>query len=121
MSSLAISPDKGEFKKYDYAPLLPAAVIFIILFSETIRFHHYQRFRSRTWFMSLFYLGGLCKIVGYIGGAIPASEPYGNWTLGPDIMQSVLLLAAPALLSASIYMASGRIVFSIKGEDLLFI
>lgn len=36
-------------------------------------------------------------------------------------MQSVLLLVAPALLSASVYMELGRIVLWIRGEDLLFI
>ena len=36
-------------------------------------------------------------------------------------MQSLLLLVAPALLAASIYMELGRIVIMVKGEDRLFI
>jgi hypothetical protein len=45
-----------------------------------------------------------------------ATEPYGEWTLGPYIMQSILLLVAPALFAASIYMLLGRIVLLTEGE-----
>lgn len=41
--------------------------------------------------------------------------------MGPYIMQSVLLLVAPALFAASIYMELGRIVLMVDGERHLFI
>lgn len=40
-----------------------------------------------------------------------------NWTIGPYVMQSTLLLVAPAFFAASIYMQLGRIIILIKGEQ----
>jgi hypothetical protein len=50
-----------------------------------------------------------------------ATQDFGEYTLGPYIMQSVLLLVAPALFAASIYMELGRIVLMVDGERHLFI
>jgi hypothetical protein len=50
-----------------------------------------------------------------------ATETYPDYTLGPYILQSVLLLVAPALFAASIYMELGRIVLMVDGERSLFI
>lgn len=38
------------------------------------------------------------------------------WALGPYIVQSILLLVAPALLAASIYIILGRLVLLVNGE-----
>lgn len=38
------------------------------------------------------------------------------WALGPYIMQSLLLLVAPALFAASIYIILGRIILLVDGE-----
>jgi len=40
-----------------------------------------------------------------------------NWTLGPYVMQSTLLLIAPALFAASIYMELGRIIILVHAEQ----
>lgn len=53
--------------------------------------------------------------VGYIGRAMSSQESP-NWTLGPYIMQTLLLLVAPALYAASIYMELGRIIALTAGE-----
>ena len=53
--------------------------------------------------------------MGYIGRVLSSRESP-NWTLGPFIMQSLLLLLAPALYAASIYMVLGRIIELIDGE-----
>ena len=50
-----------------------------------------------------------------------AQQNPGPYTLSPYIMQSVLLLVAPALFAASIYMELGRIVLMVDGERSLFI
>ncbi len=44
-----------------------------------------------------------------------------NWTLGPYIQQTLLLLVAPALFAASIYMVLGRIILLTDGETHSFI
>lgn len=50
-----------------------------------------------------------------------ANENPGPYTLNPYIIQSVLLLVAPALFAASIYMELGRIVQMLEGDRALFI
>jgi hypothetical protein len=47
------------------------------------------------------------EIIGYIGRAVSAQDV---WALGPYIVQSLLLLLAPALFAATIYMTLGRII-----------
>lgn len=46
-----------------------------------------------------------------------AKEASGEWTTTPYIMQSLLLLLAPALFAASIYMVLGRIIRLTDGES----
>jgi hypothetical protein len=55
------------------------------------------------------------EAVGYIGRAMSAQQSP-NWTTGPYIIQSTLLLVAPALFAASIYMELGRLIVLVKGE-----
>lgn len=45
-----------------------------------------------------------------------AREEPGCWTRGPFIIQSLLILIAPALMAASIYMVLGRIILLTEGE-----
>lgn len=72
-----------DFKYYKYDPSMAAAIIFIIAFTLTTSLHFYQMFRTRTWFMTAFCIGGLFELVGYIGRAISAAQTSGEWTLGP--------------------------------------
>jgi hypothetical protein len=58
----------------------------------------------------------LVEVLGYIGRAQSAKQSP-NWTLGPYIMQSLLLLLAPTLFAASIYMILGRIIRLTEGEE----
>lgn len=50
-----------------------------------------------------------------------SSQQSPNWTLGPYVMQSTLLLIAPALFAASIYMELGRVILMVKGEQLALV
>ena len=61
------------------------------------------------------------ETIGYFGRILSAQENPGPYTLSPYIMQSTLLLVAPALFAASIYMELGRIVLMVDGERSLFI
>jgi len=56
------------------------------------------------------------EIIDYIGRALSAKESP-NWTTGPYIMQSLLLLLAPALFAASIYMVLARVILLTDGES----
>ncbi|KAJ9353633.1 RTA1 like protein-domain-containing protein [Paecilomyces variotii] len=107
--------DYGSWKAYQYNPSIAAAVIFVILFLSATLLHTFYLFRTRTWFFIPFVIGGYFESIGYIGRAI-SSQQSPNWTLGPYVTQSTLLLIAPALFSASIYMELGRIIVLVGGE-----
>ncbi|KAL2798571.1 RTA1 like protein-domain-containing protein [Aspergillus keveii] len=109
-----------NWEAYLYDPSMAAAVIFIVLYGGVTGLHTYHLFRTRTWFFIPMVLGGYFEFIGYIGRAISASETP-DWTLGPYIMQSVLLLVAPALFAASIYMYLGRIIVLVRGEKFSII
>jgi hypothetical protein len=108
------------FELYRYNPSIAAAVIFIVAFTLTTILHAYQMIRTRTWFYIPFVAGGVFELTGYVGRAISASETP-NWALGPYIIQAVLLLVAPALFAASIYMELGRVVMMVDGDHYLFV
>lgn len=51
--------------------------------------------------------------IGYIGRMLSSDETP-NWTLGPYLLQTLLLLLAPALFAASIYILMGRIILVLQ-------
>lgn len=55
------------------------------------------------------------ETVGYIGRILSSNETP-NFTKGPYVMQSALILIAPAFLAASIYMTLGRIIAMLNAE-----
>ncbi|KAH7090302.1 RTA1 like protein-domain-containing protein [Paraphoma chrysanthemicola] len=110
--------DDGEnvdFKLFRYDPSMAAAVIFILLFLFISVLHLYQMVRTRTWIFIPFVLGGIFQFVGYVARAVSASESP-NWTVGAYSASTILLLVAPALYAASIYMMLGRIILVTDGE-----
>lgn len=60
------------------------------------------------------------ECLGYVG-RIQSSKQTPDWTLGPFIMQAILILVAPALVAASIYMILGRIIIAVDGEKFSLI
>ncbi|MCJ1397702.1 hypothetical protein MMC11_000898 [Xylographa trunciseda] len=104
-----------NFAYYRYNPSLAAAIIFIVLFVLISSLHIFRLFQTRTWFFVPLIIGGFFEWVGYVGRALSATQSP-HWTLGPYIIQALLLLVAPALFAASIYMQLGRIVLATKGE-----
>ena len=104
------------FVYYRYSPSLAAAAIFCVLFALSAIHHTYQLIRARAWFMIPLLIGCIFEVGGYVGRAVSAHQTP-NWTLGPYILQSLLLLVAPALLSASVYMTLGYIVLALDGEQ----
>ena len=106
MSSNSESPSKF----YHYSPSFPAAIIFAALFILTTILHLYQLLRTRLWYFIPVLLGGICESIGYIGRLINARENYPDYTLGPYIIQSLLILIGPVLFAASVYMELGHII-----------
>lgn len=110
----------ADFEFYKYTPSMAGAIIFCILFIISTALHSWQMFRTRTWFMIPFVIGGAFELVGYAARAASSQESP-DWTLGPYIIQSILLLVAPALFAASIYMELARIVLLVDGDHALFV
>lgn len=104
-----------DFKLYRYTPSLVAAVIFIVLFVLTTTYHLWQTFRARSWYFLIFVTGGIFQIIGYICRALAHSnkESVPIYAVG-----TVLVLLAPPLYAASIYMTLGRIIRYLDAERL---
>jgi hypothetical protein len=128
-----MSDSKPKYILYHYDPSFAAAVAFIALFSLSTILHIWQLVRRRTWYFIPFVVGGLCKdfipknaptsqliiyaveSIGYIGRALNSKQTP-DWSTGPYTMQSLLILLAPALFAASIYMVLARIIRLTDGE-----
>ncbi|KAM5341602.1 hypothetical protein ACJ41O_014633 [Fusarium nematophilum] len=106
---------------YRFEPSKEANIVFVVLFSISTILHILQILKTRTWYLTALVLGGCAEIIGYIGRVINANQEPGCWTLGPYIMQNVLILIAPALMAASIYMILGRIILLTEGEHYALI
>ncbi|KAJ6049154.1 hypothetical protein N7499_004007 [Penicillium canescens] len=105
---------------YYYTPSSPGAGIFVGLLGMSTLLHFYQLVRTRSWFMIPFLIGGILETIGYVGRLLSSIEAP-EYTKGPYIMQSALILIAPAFLAASIYMTLGRIIFMLNGENFSLI
>ncbi|KAE8154306.1 RTA1 like protein-domain-containing protein [Aspergillus avenaceus] len=113
---MSSNADQGfDFELYRYTPSLPAAIIFIVLFVLTTAYHLYQVLRSRCWYFLIFVTGGIFQIIGYICRALAHSnkESIPLYSVG-----TVLILLAPPLYAASIYMTLGRIIRHLDAEPL---
>lgn len=118
---------------YSYVPSVAAAGIFIAIFLVLLIVHVFRIIRTHTWFCIPFIIGTICRsatsdnyahiqriqstrlinnsrvveIIGYAARAMGKSKPYNK---GPYIIQALLILLAPILFAASIYMLLGRII-----------
>lgn len=101
-----------------YDPSVAGAVIFGLLFLVLTVIHTYQLVRTRTWHWIPFVLGGYCETAGYIARAVGAAQTPA-FTLVPYIVNAVLVLVAPALFAASMYMDLRKIVRLTEGHKLL--
>jgi hypothetical protein len=111
----ADDPSENTFKMYHYHPSEAGAIAFVILYLITTLTHAWQVCRYRVWFVTPIIIGGILEMVGY-GARYASGKETPNWTLTPYIIQAILLLVAPALFAATIYMELGRIITLIVGE-----
>lgn len=62
MVQMHIRQDTGqEYQYYHYVPSIAAAIVFAILFGASTAMHTYQMFKTKTWFLVPFLIGGICK------------------------------------------------------------
>ncbi|CZR58658.1 related to RTM1 protein [Phialocephala subalpina] len=112
-----MSSDSNEkYKYYHYDPSLAAACIFAVVFGITTIWHSILIAKHRTWYFIPMLVGGIFEIVGYAARGVSSGQAP-HLTIAPYVIQTLLLLVAPALLAASIYMILGRIIVSVDGES----
>ncbi|KIX10253.1 uncharacterized protein Z518_01334 [Rhinocladiella mackenziei CBS 650.93] len=93
--------------RYNYAPSFAAAVVFIALYGIALAINLFQMFRHRAWFWWVMNFAIILEFVGYLSRAISIKNLDER---GPFIVQTVLILVAPAVMAAACYMAFGRVV-----------
>ncbi|KAI1630076.1 RTA1 like protein-domain-containing protein [Exophiala viscosa] len=97
-----------------YVPSVPAAIIASIVFALLTAAHGFLLFRSRKWFTTAIFIGGLFEMIGF---AARADSHYHLDSKTPYIIQVLLILLAPILFAASVYMFLGRLVRAAGGQQ----
>ena len=100
---------------YHYHPSLVAALVFVAAFGLSTILHTYQLIRTSAMYMIPMLVGLVFEVVGYVCRAISSTEAP-DCTLGPYIVQALVILIAPAFMAASVYMILGYIILAVDGE-----
>ncbi|KAF5519109.1 Protein RTA1 [Colletotrichum aenigma] len=107
-----------DFKLYRYTPSLPAAIVSVAVFAFLTALHTWRIFRARAFYFTAFTVGGLFQTIGYCGRIW---SHFDTLSIGGFVIQAILILVAPALYAASIYMILGRLIRTVKAEHLSLI
>ncbi|OJJ69610.1 hypothetical protein ASPBRDRAFT_157628 [Aspergillus brasiliensis CBS 101740] len=107
----------SEYHLYEYTPSTIAATCATACCGLLTICHLIHYFAQRTWFFTPFIIGCIFETTGYTARIISSKQPPLQWTITPYIMQELLLLLAPSLFAASIYMILARIIRVSKGES----
>ncbi|KKZ61475.1 hypothetical protein EMCG_00137 [[Emmonsia] crescens] len=107
-----------DFELYRYIPSLPAAIISVVVFAILTVSHTWRLLRARAFYFTAFTVGGLFQTIGYCGRVW---GHFDKFSLGGFIIQAILILVAPALYAASIYMILGRLIRTLRAEKLSLI
>ncbi|OJJ65909.1 hypothetical protein ASPBRDRAFT_667054 [Aspergillus brasiliensis CBS 101740] len=99
---------------YRYTPSIPAAAIFAGVFIVLAVLHTILAIRHRSKYFIPFIIGLLFEAAGYIARIF---SHYDTLALGPYIVQTMLILVAPPLFAASIYMTLGRLILYLDAES----
>jgi len=114
MSSEANNHAWGGFKLWYYTPSTAAAGVFTTIFILLTAYHTFRLVQHRTWFCVPFVIGGAFEIIGYIARAVAHNN---TDSIPVYTIQSLLLLLAPILFAASIYMILGRLIRVLDGQS----
>ncbi|KAH7166449.1 RTA1 like protein-domain-containing protein [Dactylonectria macrodidyma] len=121
MSSTQNTEEPGagwNFQLYRYTPSLPAAIVGVAVFAVLTLSHLWRLYRHRAYYFIAFTIGGVFQTIGYCGRIW---SHYDKLSVGGFVIQAILILVAPALYAASIYMILGRLIRALKAEHLSLI
>ncbi|KAI8664961.1 hypothetical protein NCS56_00930400 [Fusarium sp. Ph1] len=107
-----------DFKLYRYTPSLPAAIASVAVFAILTVLHTWRLLRARAFYFTAFTIGGVFQTIGYCGRIW---SHYDTLSIGGFVIQAILILVAPALYAASIYMILGRLIRTLRAEHLSLI
>lgn len=107
-----------DFKLYRYDPSLPAAIVATIIFAILAAVHFWRLRRAGAVYFTPFLIGGIFQTIGYCGRIW---SHFDKMSIGGFVMQAILILVAPALFAASIYMILGRLIRALGAEHLSLI
>jgi hypothetical protein len=96
-----------QYVLWPYTPTTAAGVIAALVFIGLTGLHTWRLVNNRTWFCIPFVIGGLFETIGYAARAAAHSDTVSKT---PYIIQSMLILIAPILFAASVYMILGRLI-----------
>ncbi|GES62993.1 RTA1 like protein [Aspergillus terreus] len=111
---MAGNSDDYVYKLYRYVPSIPAGAIMAVVFGLLAIVHFYRIIKHRTYFFIPFFIGLLLEAAGYIARIF---SHFDTEALGPYIVQTMLILVAPPLFAASIYMTLGRVIVALHEES----
>ncbi|OJJ97020.1 hypothetical protein ASPACDRAFT_33780 [Aspergillus aculeatus ATCC 16872] len=114
MADPTTDEDAVYFALYRYTPSIAAAVVFTVVFCALAIFFIYRIVRHRTLFFIPFLVGLIFEAAGYIARIF---SHFDTQALGPYITQTMLILVAPPLFAASIYMTLGRLITQLHAES----
>ncbi|OHW97541.1 RTA1 domain-containing protein [Colletotrichum incanum] len=107
-----------DFKLYRYTPSLAAAIASVVVFAILTLLHTFRLIKTKAYYFTAFTIGGVFQTIGYAGRIWSHYDPL---SIGGFVIQAILILVAPALYAASIYMILGRLIRTVRGEHLSLI
>ncbi|KAL8398582.1 hypothetical protein RB594_008419 [Gaeumannomyces avenae] len=110
-----VDPEAFDFQLYRYVPDLLAAITSAAIFAILTVLHLLRIARHKSYYFLAFAVGGIFEMIGYVGRAMSHGD---KTSLGPYIMQSLLILLAPALFAASIYAILGQLIVAVRANHL---
>ncbi|KAL6707518.1 hypothetical protein ACN47E_004088 [Coniothyrium glycines] len=108
------SSDRPVYVLWPYTPTVAGGVVAAIVMFILFGIHTFRLIKNRTWFCIPFVIGALCEGIGYSARAAARNDTLAK---GPYIIQSTLILLAPILFAASIYMILGRLIMRTDSTD----
>ncbi|KAI8932678.1 hypothetical protein NX059_010172 [Plenodomus lindquistii] len=110
--------DRPEYVLWPYTPTVAAGAVAAVVMGILVCIHTLRLATKRTWYCIPLVIGAVCETVGYAARAAAHSDTLAKT---PYIIQSTLLLLAPILFAASVYMILGRLMMRTESTDLAIV
>ncbi|WWC60946.1 uncharacterized protein I303_103522 [Kwoniella dejecticola CBS 10117] len=112
--------DEASIIIYSYVPALALGIIGVVTFAIVVSFQasYIATRRGTRWFHSLLLVGALMEIGGYAARMASHKRPF---VVGSFVAQYFLIVVAPVLFSAAIYLSLSLATKGYKGSERLLL